>query len=61
VNTLNPILAQTRQNDIARTTRKRGFVSVTTLVERFRSAHRPPQDAGGIIRAWQHGSQVPGS
>ena len=61
MNTLNPIIAQTRQTEIARSTRKRGFVSVATLVERFRSAHHPPQDRGGIIRAWQHGSQVPGS
>jgi hypothetical protein len=61
VNTLNPIIAQTRQNDIARRTRSRRGPSISTLVERFRGAHRPPQDAGGIIRAWQHGSQVPGS
>ena len=61
MNTLNPIIAQTRQSDIARNTRKRGPVGIATLVERFRSAHRPPQDRGGIIRAWQHGSQVPGS
>jgi hypothetical protein len=61
VNTLNPIIAQTRQTEIARSTRRRGASNTTTLVERFRSAHRPPQDKGGIIRAWQHGSQVPGS
>ena len=61
MNTLNPIIAQTRQTEIARTTRKRGFTSVGTLVERFRSAHRPPREQDGIIQVWQHGSQVPGS
>ena len=60
MNTLNPIIAQTRQTDIARATRQRG-ARLATLIERFRSAHHPPQDEGGIMRAWQHRSQAPAS
>lgn len=61
MNTLHPALAQTRQLEIVRGTRSRRAAPVRTLFARLRGAQRPPQDKGGIIRAWQHGSQVPGS
>ena len=61
MNTLNPIIAQTRQSEIVRATRSRRSAPVAALIARFRDGHRPPQGKGGIIPTWQHGSQVPGS